>query len=389
MTLECCNRMVRELWRCPSVLDVLYQAISSAGIRTGSMVRIYPSKRKPYINAYYNTLISFINGYQSNNIEIDYTSLFFNGFGEQYEIPQSKTTDFSKDLRMCGYPDNYIEKTYFSPGIYPTIVDLNGLFGVGIDYGKKKILGKKNISGSIPYVWIRSADGTIYEDRSQIEGLLYWGENGSRSISGYEIKVNNSRTTRTFGLLDYTNDKTFSSPTSFFVPEDTLLYSPDDMKFKLKVDLPTTPQDFSALIFEMDGDNRTYTFENKIYYAMNNPRVSPTKTYSLGRLCNSGNMSLRVSKYNDVLTNEDHADSYIEICRSTEIKISDDVKTQVDSPVRAIPLKKGIRYYFYIVYENGCCDNKSDIAPTIFSTLVASVTERRIGWCSTERTRVV
>lgn len=422
MTLECCNRMAKELWQSQSMLDEFaedynryvradFDIPGSNGPETRPYRQEFSYKNESGIIKKYSYCKGLF-GYKRDSGTVfydDYPGTF--GFSSQYGIPQSQKTDYYKDYLMWGYkPEDarrYADQYGFSfGGLYPSRMDMNGFFGVGQEYGKMKLRGYKAHHSDYvgDYLWSIVQSPVV----SGIQGIYPPGAVGSvlRDDEGYRDilwqKITHHTQGGTLGFDIYSYGWRKVAPYSSFsrATDDgfkrgySMPPTQSDTKYRLNTTLPTESQNFSAMILELPGDNQTYCFQHKIGYVSSKYGQHTNMGFRFtSDLCREGNMVLKVSKYNDLLTNEEHKDKYIEVLRSTEVEmpagfeeLRQPKKIRINSTPISLPLKKGITYYFYIEYENGCCQEY--LAPLgtygnpAFSVLCATASHRMVKWPS-------
>lgn len=375
MTLDCCNRMAKELWDSQSMLD---EAVSEYE-ENGSEIFGYV-ENIPYGNSGKTTKVMYPKQiFYCSDGEIRLNSK--NGFGSQYAIPRSQKTDRREDWLADGYTERdlavmeasgvaWVKKVY--PGLYPTKRDLNCIFGIGQDYGKQKILGKKQkcykykvlknfTTGNMDTVKVSALTNEEYKKIGTGAVL--------RDVEGSRLIYTENSTWREYNARKHIwsdFQETDLISTSSVNASDTAIR-------KTLADLHYTNETGLFLIGEIIGRGQTVVISNTMNGFTKTDGWRPE--FTRRKLC-YGNSCLRLSKYYDLLTNQDHANAYIEVIRSSERK-----GFLYESPEKPIPLKYGVKYYLYLDIESRTPEIKYASDPIEF-TIRCFRTERKLLWPS-------
>ena len=348
MTLECCNRMAAELLSSKSMLDEAVAEYKSKYPNSGDELGKIP-------NVPYGT-----NGrtatatYPKNIFFVSDSVVWFNspksGFGTQYSIPRSKTTDLSDYyIRDLGYKEsdieelrarNVIDMHKVFPGLYPTRMDMNFLFGVGQDYGKQKIIGMQS---RCSYYLVDTRTGVTRKlygspygysvNNSTPPGAVMRDVDGQRMIKATTGAWKEYKATRSItyegdngDIVDYGSDN--ASSTAFRKKLASVYFNETNGIF---------------LVGEIIGNGETVSFTNNLIGYLNLKDKGDNRQRF--DLC-YGESVLKLSKYNDLETNSEHSNEYIEIIRSTSRGFGPQPRG------KAIPLKKGVSYFLYLEFKN-------------------------------------
>ena len=275
------------------------------------------------------------------------------GFDERYEKPESKG------------------------GRYVTLSDLRNMFTIGVEHGRNKILGWKNRYNSA----FAAAIG------GYPRGSIVRTNDGIRMIS--RIPNNNSALPEDGESNNYWKKVI---PTKWLSEVNTKVGYSLYTSIRLKKTIPSWSNmgsmhtKFNEIVAEFTPDWSTglVIFTYACYCE------NTKKQYLYGNLDCAGSMSMKISKYSDILTNPDHADDYIEVLHSDSYTIEDipgigfPVKCRRRKPHQAIPLKPGVKYYIYLEYG---ADKPSGLGPSfdnnelvLAKALVAYSSARELKW---------
>lgn len=360
MTLECCDRMAATLWSSESMLDeakkdfeTIYGTeigkISPLGMIEGSV-----GGRKKI--GYFPKTI----GYFSDGTASFYDNARKLGFWEQYGIPKSKKTDIYESSSTGDPKDASIYGQEIFPALYPTRMDMNFLFGVGQEHGKRKLRGWQERS-DIPRTYNNTL--TYSPNTEPPNGAILRDLDGRKAMKcpyASDREVKNGKKKR----IVY-SDGGINNYWKRFEGEKTVLSTfdskyPYDSSFKLSQTIPEGMNDFSGLIWSGVGDGKTHVFFNYLWV---NENVGTTSYLYAEQLINT---SLKLTKHADLLTNEEVQENYIVI------------NSDYGFPV--IPLKKGVQYYIFAECKNGGFNMSNQPASRYYQMLGGMSMERTVKW---------
>lgn len=252
-----------------------------------------------------------------------------NGFGEEYGKPFSKG------------------------GKYVTIDDFRMLFALGVQHSRRKLMGWRP---QYDEVFCRYIGGYPRLSRlTSTSGKTMISRKGNNLVEPPADGKENEDWTP--AIPKPTLSSSLASRNILYGVEFTLPYGPQTVKrmigsFVPGEDIPKQWRTEGGVI---------YTFERTIH----------ADVYESGRLvgisellCGEGNMRLKISKYDDIYTNESHKDMYVEVLSTYHIKSPTYtyITHRVETPNKTLPLKNDIRYYLYLEYDDGCRTNFSSLA---------------------------
>lgn len=234
-----------------------------------------------------------------SNVQSNYSTSLYEadaGFGEKYEVPASKG------------------------GRYMNLTDIRMMYYLGTEYAKKRLIGMKP-------VWDRSFCQAI---GGYPEGAILRHPSGRKMVSrkskNTDAMPNEYKTTDGWAMVKPTQ--------GFRGIADHFLYP----QLNFQPPIVTTTQTY---VVPMDIQYKgVYSFP-MMFFAQN-------QFWWESDLCEEGNVTLRISKYNDVLTNQSHSGNYVTAGKIITYDIPRQKKRKFFDPV---PLVPG-RYYAYIEYDN-------------------------------------
>ena len=237
-------------------------------------------------------------------------------------------------------------------GRYMNLTDIRMMYYLGTEYAKMRLYGRKP----------------------------FWDESFCKSVGGYARgaiirhpsgKKMISRNENNFTAMpdEYKTDNAWAmvKATHCF----RRLYSDNLYYFPLNFQPPfvdTTQTYVVPIDVEYSG---LYTFP-MMFFAQN-------QRWWEEDLCVSGNVVLRISKYDDIMSNASHKDSYVTVGQLLYYDIS---ANRLRKSFSSIPLSKG-RYYAYIGYENAKATNGEHTGWGPYTRnfrLVALIDRPRIVW---------
>lgn len=236
-------------------------------------------------------------------------------------------------------------------GYYCTLSDLRNLFHLGIDYGKTYALG-------VVPKW-NPVVNTIHGGYPK--KAILWDEDGNRFIS---LK----------------NDNTSRIPKGNTGNAEWALYTPrprfrairtvrnglgPDMRpylFKLEASLPKERATTNLMVRQFTGRDIglsgliifTPGFRRKLHSSdyVQSGTIVDLQPQKEGE---TASVKMKISTYNDIYENEDHADSYIEVfSESMTYKSNTATDPHYRSPHKLIPISADTTYYLYLEFQNAC-----------------------------------
>ena len=409
--------MAKELWSSPSLLDEFVKVFKNTTwyerlVLPSGAVRQIPHDR-PIVSTDSSGTLILNKGYIGDA----------SGFDCRYCIPRSSTTDFIEDMRKSGYTEKQIQEYKVREdyptlnvyhGMYPTIADFLGMFGLGQQYGKRNILGYKDVFsrrtsdgsynltsvafniGKGPYPMRLPTSDSVSEDYQKRHPYsINWSEGSLlRDEDMNRVLVCKDKETDFVWADLYNPTRNFG--TAFYDGPNM-----NDTEMFLTTTLPTNRTDFAEPVASFDGNGRTYMFNHYLTYVIYN-KTTKAHHFIPKPLCKEGSMVVKLSKYNDIYTNQDHLSAYVEILRTQEFDFSTEGAGginrgrvfRVNTPPQIVALKKGVKYYLYVEYSNGCCGKVYDeelyhdnrrIGYVEASFISFTRTDRELKWPSTLR----
>lgn len=230
----------------------------------------------------------------SDNIEpeIGFFTHFFYGFAnEVYGVPLSEG------------------------GRYITLVDFLSLCGIGQTEGKVFSAGVRwntfdhydrfRKLDRIPYILDGNLD--VAGNGYTLGAILREPTTGKRCIFGKLKDKDVPWAGYSTGLLSLSGEPFLNGSDNIGIDKN------DSNSYLDRNDLPRKVSNYSALVKTFIGNGNIATFTNKVNVL--NQRTDKVETVAM---CGAGNMSIKVSIYQDILTNQNHADEYIEVLKVSE-----------------------------------------------------------------------
>lgn len=289
-------------------------------------------------SGYCDSLADFMRScptYQDGIVDNPYSSVFSrvgnnvyqcrDGFGAKYELPHS------------------------GGGRYATLGDVRNIFNVGIEHGIRKAYGIKS-------KWDKDFCAAI---GGYPKGSIIYTDSGKRMISR---KGNNTSQIPEDGTTDANWTEDNATP-RFGNGYD--LWS--SIKMLPGVVLPQEETTTWMLIATIEpSQSRGIGFDNLTFTYNAHFGTSDGYLVTLP-LCYAGHMSLKVSPYADIYTNDKHETDYIEVLSATRYELPYRTYTNykgqevemtlpkvIKAPQKTIPLSRDKTHYIFIEYENGC-----------------------------------
>ena len=252
-----------------------------------------------------------------SNVKSDFSESLYaaeseEGFDEAYEHPRSWDDGSGKPS-----------------GRYMNLTDIRMMYYLGTEYAKKRLIGMKP-------VW----------DRSFCQAIGGY-PNGAilRHPSGRKMVSRRSKNTDAMPDEYKTTDgwAVVKPAQGFRGIADHFLYP----QLNFQPPIVTTTQTY---VVPMD-------IQFKGVYSFPMMFCAQNQFWWESDLCEEGNVTLRISKYNDVLTNQSHSGNYVTAGKIITYDIPRQKKRKFFDPV---PLVPG-RYYAYIEYDNARATDRGAI----------------------------
>lgn len=370
MTLECCNRMAKTLWESHSMLEEAvseyaetypYYFSIDESVRTKSPYQWFTFPKSTGYSPVRMPIQIFDADQYTGHTYVAFTQPAADyGFWSQYGIPKSQTTDLAEE-----YPELLPTPQKVFPGLYPTRMDMNCLFGIGQEHGKMKLRGwKMPISGES---YGRAVSDTRIVPMSTL-GIILRDFIGYKAIKcTYATEEQEKKGTRDTRIVSpdgtrYGDWKRYDAKMGF--QSSSSNEANGNPMFTLSTPIPRVPQNYSGMIWSGTGDGKIHLFHDDVAIldAVSSNIIIRPLMYGLE---GTGNIVLKLSKYADLLTNEEHQNDYITIVNTTNYvsfgsvfnKEKDTIGlsyiTTISSPAIPVPLKYGVKYYIYAECKNG------------------------------------